>query len=443
MNLRKAFGALFVVSFLALSPVHAAHFASKHLPFSNFKVASAPQDHGRFFSDTFVSTSDEAWSYNGTEISSREIYGKYCLKDVADALVTYNADIGTSGYQTPTATNFLDWDGKKIGMHIANRQSARGVCFGFRQDLKLKVCERSGGSTNFDKLKNTLAGGTFFVGASMPIMRVSSMNTYSFVRDDSVIAMIHDYDVTNLKKLLAQMHEELGMKGNVWSNIGAGDPDLFWGFKRHFGRGFRMKHIDIEVQNGFILPTGETLDPDYPSSISMGNEGFAGYFAARVDFGVKHNVRVGLATRFQAYPWHMLSRRVPVGDEHPDFSPVTATISVGKGMTSRFVPYIVFEKFMDGVDVAVSYSYTHHGRDRWDLGENALLKNNRARIDSMLNERSWWVAKHVGIDITCDAKCRMPWLPLDPKVTFRYERPIGGNSVAKSNYLSLGVELKF
>jgi len=56
---------------------------------------------------------------------------------------------------------------------------------------------------------------------------------------------------------------------------------------------------------------------------------------------------------------------------------------------------------------------------------------------------SKWTSQYITFQLTYDAKEAMKKWFMDPYLYARFDMPFGGNGIAKTNQLSLGVELHF
>lgn len=117
-------------------------------------------------------------------------------------------------------------------------------------------------------------------------------------------------------------------------------------------------------------------------------------------------------------------------------------VDVDPGATLVVSPFVSFESLRDGLGARVAYTLTKHWQDKWNLWQST--KN--VPLEGLCNRTSWG-SDYFSVNVFYDfGKVKNPDRTVYPILTFCWDIPVSvliANTVAKTNRVSLGVEVAF
>ncbi len=358
----------------------------------------------------FVVTSSRAFDQFDNEVGIPQLYGLYDQRDIANAIVAL-------GFPNPLPAIF---QGQELPWIIDGRVQGQGIEFGYQQQLTDLVS----------------IGGTWF------FMRVNSRQRFTLKKSDTMTFTVPEQQ--QLDDLRRSMQLQLGLGGPNSDQFGAGDGDVYVRFGKVWDYIFKFRRIDAGGRLGLLIPMGDSMNINNPSSLPFGGNSHWGiYGAIDAEFEVKEDWKAGLLLRLNKRFARTCVLRMPIDKEPYVFGGVVGLARVNPGVTFAFSPYASFENIRKGLGARVQYTAEIHACDCWtDRRVNRTVPVNLSRV----NELSRWAADYVTLNVFYDFGKTKVKRGFDPIVTFAWDIPVSlllGRNVARTNRISLGVEYNF
>lgn len=418
---------VFISSFSDLS---SSHNASRYFPF-----LEKPEDyitHKESFVEPslFITSAGSAFKSGDGSQGIAELWGKYDLKDVIEAIDattvgTYNPFSGEPGY--------VDWNTKEIKFNIDGKVKSRGLILALNQNI---------------------AKSDFHVGVFLPVMHVNNSLFFTFDADSSHndVQNLTPQELEMLDRVRRSVHRDLGLKGRDWTKSGVGDLDLYISWQRYFDHAMNMKSVSLDFRGGALVPIGAQSDKDYPSSTPfMGNGHWGAYLDMVGEFELKQNWKFGLMGGYIYQFSDTADRRISYFREPGIFSPLYGRIKVSPGGTLKFGANFTLENLTDGLNLQLRYTILNHFTDKWydkrsNKSVSSYLETFKNGYDDVLEEKerlSRWSSHYISMQVEYDSKEAMKdWL-FQPKLFATYDYPFRGKRSAKTNQFTVGVQLHF
>jgi hypothetical protein len=434
---------------LLTSSVFATHNVSRYFP-----LLERPEEYTiknrSHFTPAFLYLNDStAFTKGGHSGGVPELWGSYDLKDVVKSLQTVNT--GANPWQTVTgsADNFLS--DKSLKYRVFGKVRGQGVSLSYEHDLKC-VGLQVGIWVPFVSI-NTTTRFDFDRAASVKLdQRIDSPSvlgipSYPFFAVENPTDRKRMEQEQLIDKVRRETHQEIGFKGNEWTETGVGDIDVHVRWNHIYDHVLLMRSIDFNIQAGLIIPSGFVSDPDVPSSLSFGSNGHWGlYWDWLTACELKQDWTLGLWFGFAYLFDHTRNLRVSVGGEPTIFSALRGRVRIEPGATFKFSPYFILGNLTDGLDLQVRYTYLRHNTDKWEDVRSdksiACYLNNRG-LTEQKEALSKWSCHYITMQLSYDTKTAMNNVTLDPVLFVGYDIPINGNGVAKTHQVNVGAELHF
>lgn len=434
-SFKKNIKKLVLVTCLSTSTAFATHNVNRYFPFLERPEEYTIKHRSHISPSVFYVTASTANRRGGSTGGIYDLWGRYDLKDVVASLrAVQPAIVGTP--QDPFY-GYSYLDGKSIAFRVDGKMQGQGLMLNWEQNLGL---------------------WGFQVGASIPVMSVSSLARYSLNRPDS--DPIFNTSGLTFQQLRSQelivdqirrlTHQAIGFGGNEWEKGGVGDLDMHLRWNHIFDHVLLMRSIDINFQLGAIAPTGILSDNRFPPSLSVGSNGHWGLYG---DFltalELKQDLTVGILLGGAYLFSHTRNIRLSVGSEPTIFSALIGNVRMRPGGTFKCSAYLTLANLTDGLDFQVRYTYLRHGIDRWNdaraIASQQLIPSylSNATLISQKEDLSKWSSQYATLQLTYDTKEAMKNYKFKPVYFASFDTPIGGNGIAKTNQVNLGVELHF
>ncbi len=403
--------ALVVCALVSCSSV-AMVFDNRFLPL--FQRPWIAPDNGRSFvsSTVFAVTTSTAYDRFSQECPLPRIFGEYDLGMLALAMVDL-------GYPDPFKT---EWQGARIPWFVNGKFQGQGVDICWQQQLSRHVA----------------------IGASFMAMRLVSWYDFSLKGRSDVDLVLKPNDQAELERARLCIHEKLGLCSDVARQRGIGDIDAYVRFGGHWDYCHKFRTIQSGLRLGILMPTARARDVHYPSWIPLGGDGHWGLYAM-IDalFELKEDIKVGCLMRASKRWARTLCRRVPVRCEPTIFGALETPVSINPGATLVAAPHCTFECLRDGLGLRVMYTLVKHFEDAWIVQRPQTAPFHTCSLESTTE----WASEYFSLNIFYDiSKIRTEARALCPIVSFCWDIPFAmwvSNNSAKTNRVSLGVELSF
>lgn len=370
----------------------------------------APDDgRSHVAANLFAVQATNAYNYYGDEVPLPEIFGSFDLAVMAKSLVAL-------GYENPIKT---EWQGRSIPWIAQGKFQGQG----------------------FDIEWQRYLGHHVSIGGSFMAMRLHSWYD-SVLNEKEVKIALNPGDVSELEELRHTVLQRLGFCGDHARESGIGDIDVYLRFGNYWEYTCKFRSIQAGGRLGVLIPSAKPRNINYPASIPFGGNRHWGIYAA-IDalFELKEDWKVGIYMRVNQRFSHIQCTRVPLSCEPDNFGALSASVDVDPGATAVFSPFVAFESLRDGFGVRLFYTLTKHWRDEWSMWSS--------RHDPSLGQlcnRTSWGSDYVSANVFYDFGKVKPDVTAYPILTFCWDIPVSvliANTVAKTNRVSLGVEVAF
>ena len=435
---------LFQVIFLVGSSVFLGATRTSSRNFSNLQNSSdfvVKKEHRQqlrpSFFMTFASSALQRDNDDGG-CSPIELWGKYDFRELIQARNIY---VGNTTDPLAADSAFTGRD--KLIYRVDSDIKTTGLMLAY--DLRLGDC--------------TIKNARWSIGASVPVASVQTFVKYTFNKDASDFASISDDSVALLDVRRRKFHQDIGLAGNVWNQVGLGDLDvhLNWTYERDHC--LKMRNVILQNSLGVLIPVGKRSHFSFPSSVDLLGSGHAGIFNDLfMEFELKTNWKLGFLLSGLWQFEDMRQRKISVYKEPAPFSPLLANnIAIRPGFTFKMAPSFALENIMEGVNAKATYTYVRHGEDIWeqrndiDGGRSYLVCKPTTKISPIdiienVNAKQFatsWRGHFISLDIAYDSNQTLNHWKYDPVFFVVYDYPLGGLGASKASELKLGVKLRF
>ncbi len=411
-----------------------------HLPiktkdfFQNKKTASGL---GFFFSHA-----KKGYDYNDKKTSILNIEGEYNLKTITKALDILHSDLGEPGYINPIKNLNPLYDGRNGIYDVNSVVRTCGITLAHEQRL----------------YQNLL-----FCGFSLPILYLNTLNkvTFSTKKSDSYLVNVYNTDPAawhEIETRRRDIHQELGLKGNLWSKTSIGDCEFHLGLHKNWEHVLFCKEIQLSFRLGAVAPTGIQYEDDYISSVACGNNGhWSIYSALGFDINIKQNLHIGMLSSL-VFPFARIrpQQRISIYEEPSYMSPLKKDLYIKPGMLWSLSPYITFENLLQGAHLHVKYTYLHHNKNKIkEVNTDGQIESYLTRTSGpgvttdgilqikRLKKNGKWYDHYMTFEAMYNpAEALKKWW-YDPHFYAVYNYPIGGRGAAQNHHIGLGIVLHF
>ncbi len=357
--------------------------------------------------DGFVATGNKATGFTDTPIGIPEISGSFNLHELSEALNTLglpnplppDAQIETFPYRV---TGKLQAQGINGLMHIA-----------------------------FNKYLSC--------GGSWLLMRIN--NTQTFIVDNSKCTL---YTPTQLDEYRRTILSELGFVGPNYNAVGFGDAECYVRLGSYWEYIAKCRFVDLGARLGFLIPAGMKRNIAFPSSISLGDDGMWGVYAALDGlFEVKEDIKVSMLFRLNQRFSRIITERLPIKGEPYIFGATCGPIKVDPGCTFIWSPTVILENLRKGLGIGVQYHLIYHQQDTiTDKRPNKTVPVNLSEMQKF----SKWGEDYVTVDVFYDFGKELRQRSFAPVLSLRIDIPAYfyvSEYVPQTYRISLGLEYNF
>jgi hypothetical protein len=386
----------------------------------------------------FYSVASTAYKRYGGTCGVPELYGFYNLKDVITSLQQVKPD--SDPIYEVTGSHYLD--GKDLPFHVTGKINTVGLIVSYEQNLRKS-----------DFLNMTC-------GVWVPVMNSDVISRFEFGKNgfQSNYRPLSDFEVSQIDEIRRLTHKEIGFKGTNKSRRGFGDIDVHLRGNLYLDHVLMMRSIDVNLQGGVVIPSGEKMDDAYPATVPFMNDGHWGLYLDFIpELELKQDLKLGLILGglFQFSDTQV--RRLAVGKEPTIYSAVSGKVEVDPGTTFKFSPYLTLENLTDGVHIQLRYTYLRHSMDKWtdkrdcmsplsylDTTPHAGLTQGELQSNLCFKRQiSKWRAHYFTIQAIYDSKVALKNWFMEPKIYATYDLPINGNGFSKTHQITIGAQFFF
>ncbi len=388
-------------------------FDNRFLPLMQ-RAWIAPDD-GRSHLSTnlFAVTASNAYNKFGDQVPLPEIFGPFDLGLLAKAMVQLN-------YQEPIKS---EWQGAIIPWVLQGKLQGQGLDVEWQKAFNCYVS----------------------LGGSFMLLRLNSWYEFLLDEKDDNFTMrrgLKHGDAEELEELRRSILQKLGFCGDHSHERGIGDIDLYLRFGNYWEYELKFRSIQAGGRLGILIPTAKPRNIHYPASIPFGGDRHWGIYGA-IDaiFELKEDWKVGIYLRANKRFSRVSCQRVPICCEPDNFGALQADVNVRPGVTVVASPFVSFECLRDGFGIRGYYTLTKHWRDKWNLHRSSSTSD----LKELCN-RTAWGSDYFSINVFYDFGKVKPDRIVYPILTFCWDIPSNvliANTVAKTNRISLGVEVAF
>jgi hypothetical protein len=372
----------------------------------------APDD-GRTHISTnaFVVRATNAYNKNGEEGPMSEIWGPFDLGECA-------RNWAKLSHTNPLRT---EWQGAIIPLLADGKFYGAGIDIEWQKFLFWHV----------------------WIGGSFMAMQLNSW--YEFMLDEKNAGQ----NVSQLKiyaQDLDEMRREVMTKtclcGAHAHEHGIGDIDLYIRLGNYWEYTCKFRSIQAGGRVGLLIPTAKPRNIYFPSAIPFGGDRHWGiYGAIDATFELKEDFKVGIFARANQRFSRVVCTRIPLGCEAENMAAMEGDVDIEPGATLIVSPFATFECLRDGFGARIAYTLTKHWPDTWHFWDAPRYVN----LEKM-RDRTSWGSDYFSINVFYDFGKAKPDWAVYPILTFCWDIPASvliANSVAKTDRVSLGVEVAF
>lgn len=429
---------------------------SRYLPFLETPDEYVVRDTITIRPAAMIAYAGNAYRRNYDEGALIDLWGKYNLQSVVNGLQYVNPN-----YVNPFKTYYPGGGSTWIDPLT---QQTKNLVYAVIGKIKIKGVTLSATIPFAQK---------FYIGAWVPFFHVNSSYRYEL---DTSAHSLTDGAFHSLKpgELLAldlahqQVHQDLGLMGNLYQKTGCGDVDLFIGFQDSRSYWMRLRELSYGVRLGMLLPSSKQRAANYPTAIPMMGSGhFSLYGDVYASAELKYNLRVGAILGYRLGFSATETRRMATLNEPSNFGPLVVDVRVTPPSTFKASPFVTLENVMDGLHIQGRYTYLLLSEEKVsDTRSNPAVQTYLTReagpvmfagattpvvvaqqdVNNALHDQKRLASgrsQYVSVSLCYDpAQALMTW-PADPTFFINYDYCIGGAAVAKTHQLTLGVSLQF
>lgn len=284
----------------------------------------------------------------------------------------------------------------------------------------------------------------FSVGLSGLFFHLSSRIEFCLSQSTQAKLGLVEGGAMRLDRERREAMDILGLEAPQWSVSQLGDFDLYLRIGKIWEYLLRTKRIDISLQAGALIPTGQARDESNPASIPFGGDDhWGGYVQLNTDFELKEDLKVGNFFRLSKRRAKTRHRRMPVAGEPLHFGAVCGLAEVDPGLTFSFSPYVAVEELREGLGFCARYTYVNHRSDCWTDKRN---DKSVAVALAPVVASSDWVSEYFTFNLFYDFGKTEDDPSYVPRLSVAFEIPgdiIGARKVSKTHRVSLGFEVMF
>ena len=398
-----------LLCFLVSSTSFAMVFDNRFMPLM-FRPWIAPDD-GRSHLSTnlFTVTASNAYNTFGDEVPLPDLFGPFDLGVLAKAMVQL-------GYDNPIKT---EWQGMTIPWLAQGKLQGQGIDIEWQKALSQYLS----------------------IGGSFMAMRLNSWYNF-FLNEKELSVQLRQGYAQNLEELRREILQQLGFRGDLAHEHGIGDIDLYLRLGNYWEYELKFRSIQAGGRLGVLIPTAKARNVNYPASVPFGgNRHWGVYGAIDAIFELKEDWKAGIYVRASKRLSRVGCQRVPINCEPDNFGAWLTQVDVDPGATIVVSPFAAFECLRDGFGLRVFYTLTKHWSDQWTLWQPGYNPD----VEGLCNRTSWG-SDYFSANIFYDFGKTKPDRTVYPILTFCWDIPASvliANTVAKTNRVSLGVEVSF
>lgn len=411
-----------VLTIMCWLPLFATHNVNRYLPFlerpEDVLLKKNTQISLSAFYDN-ASTAKKRWGGNG---GLYDLWGTYDLKDVITSLKAVKPT--SDPIYEVTGSHALD--GKSMIFKAGGKMRVWGLQLNGTQKLPWH----------------------FSVGASLPVMNVSTYNWYDFNVNESASNVFNNNSGKLVDQIRRQTHKDIGFEGNVWRKDGLGDIDAYLRWNQKINYILMMKSLNFNVMCGVIAPSGTTSSPDSPSSLSFGSDGHWGMYGDfLLDIELKQDLNFGFLLGYAHLFPHTRRLRISCENEPTIFSSIVGDVRKKPGDTFKFSTYLTLENLSDGLHLQARYTYLRHADDTWidnrsDKSVKSYLQKDASLIDYKKGLTRW--REHLfTFQLMYEIAQTSQSVRFDPTFFVLLDVPMAGSSYAKTFNCAVGCGLQF
>jgi len=313
---------------------------------------------------------------------------------------------------------------------------------------------------------HAILGESLFIGYSIPLMRVRATHQYVLNQGsndpldttDPLVKMLLPGEVNQVERVRQSVHTALGLEAQDWETGGFGDIDVHLRWQCHWDHVLLTRSIYSNFIAGVVFPTGVQIAKNNAVTVPfMGDGHWSLYLDGLHEVELKHDWKVGLLSSYMLQLSSTRERRLPVFKEPAPFSALIAKTEVDPGFTFKISPYITIENIIDGMHIQARYTYIQHSDDKWTdkRSDKTILSYlvNQAATGRTLTDvaqniqtkkhNTSWRAQYFTFGLSYDTTASLKKWSLSPVFYINFDTPLANKGVAKTNQLTLGVELHF
>lgn len=377
----------------------------------------APDD-GRTHVSTnaFVVRAASAYNRNGEEVPLSEIWGSFDLGECA-------RNFAKLGHPNPLRT---EWQGATIPWMAQGKFYGAGIDIEWQKFLFWHV----------------------WIGGSFMAMQLNSWYEFMLDEKNENASQLKNY-AQDLDEMRREVMEKTGFCGAHAHERGIGDMDFYVRLGNYWEYACKFRSIQAGGRVGLLIPTAKPRNIYFPSSIPFGGDRHWGvYGAIDATFELKEDMKIGFFARANQRFSRVVCTRIPLNCEAENMAVMIGKVDVEPGATLIVSPFATFECLRDGLGARIAYTLTKHWHDTWNLWETPKgfdRAKERLYLEK-INDKTSWGSDYFSINVFYDfGKARPDWA-VYPILTFCWDIPASvliANSVAKTDRVSLGVEVAF
>ncbi|MBL4587816.1 hypothetical protein JKY79_00550 [Candidatus Babeliales bacterium] len=429
---------LWTVNHNLIAALQTNHIFHTPIRTRDFFYNNKTQSSGSFF----FSHAKKGFNFNEKKVSVLSLDGEYNLKEITKALDIYNNDLENNTYVNPLGKLSTDYLGRNAIYDNAVTIQTYGINISHEQRL----------------FKDLL-----FFGVKLPIVHLRTHNktVFSTKKSDPFFNDIYNNDPTkwhNIEVARRDIHQELGLQGNLWSQTSIGDCEFHLALHKAWDHVLMCKKIQLSCRLGSVAPTGIERDDDYMSSVAFGNNGhWSIYGSLGAEVELKQNLTTGILTSIVFPLSHKdLQQRIAVYEEPSYLSPLKMDIKVQSGILWSVAPYVTFENLLQGANLHIKYTYMQHTKNKLtEINHDDPVKSYLTRADGLfvdtegllqvkrLKEQNKWHEHYLTFEANYNPHLALKKWWYDPHFYALYNYPLGGRGAAQNYHFEFGIVLHF
>ncbi len=394
--------------------IQATIFDNRFIPFLQRPYIVVPGRPSHATLDAFFATASKAFGIADREIGIPELTGIYNQQSVARTFVAL-------GCPNPLPSEFQN---KKIIWNADGKLQAQGLEFSGRKRLFTE----------------------FYAGFYAYFMRVDTTSEFFLNLTESDLSLqLPRGDRLLLDRVRRGMNVMAGLTtGDHASQVGFGDLDVYFMWQRDWDYKLKFRNIWAQASIGGLLPTGQSMNIDKPTSIPFGGNGFWGvYIQGQAEFELKEDWKAGAFMRLSKRFSRTKRERIPLHCEPQQFSPFVSEVDVNPGPTFVAMGWANFEGIHKGLGMRLLLTIRRHWEDSWDLQCCPPM----CCIDQCaIEEETGWGSDYITLNVFYDFGKTKVCRSYEPIIYFAWDIPsnmLETKRTLKTNKIVLGVEFSF